>query len=105
VGLAWIASGTPVQGQTTSAAVFGTVQDSHGGTLPGAGVALTSLTQGQTLTTTTDVQGRFVFPIVRPGACFLRVSKPGFGTISGVRPPPHDPSGHAAHVPGPLALA
>jgi len=80
VGLAFVASATPLRAQTTSASVFGSLKDSLGGALPGANVTLTSRTQGQTLAATSDDQGRFVFPIVRPDAYTLRVSKQGFKT-------------------------
>jgi hypothetical protein len=80
-GLVGLASGTALQAQTTSAAVFGSVQDSQGGMLPGASVALTSRTQGYSLTTVTDPEGRFVFPIVRPDRYALEVSMPGFKTL------------------------
>jgi hypothetical protein len=81
VGLAWIASGPPARAQTTSAAVFGTVEDSQGGVLSGATVTLTSRTQGNVLRTTTDAEGRFVFPIVRPDRYMLEVGMPGFKTL------------------------
>jgi hypothetical protein len=80
-GLVGLASGTALHAQTTSAAVFGSVHDSQGGVVPGASVALTSRTQGYSLTTTTDAEGRFVFPIVRPDRYALEVSMPGFKTL------------------------
>ena len=55
---------TGVRAQTTSATVSGTVLD--GGVLPGVTVTLTSRTQGNALTTTTDTEGRFFFAIVLP---------------------------------------
>jgi hypothetical protein len=78
VGLICLASGTSLQAQTTSAAVFGSVQDSQGGVLPGATITLTSRTQGNVLTTTTDAEGRFVFTIVRPDRYILRATMQGF---------------------------
>ena len=80
VGLALATTATPLRAQTTSASVFGSVKDSLGGMLPGATVTLTSRTQGHTLAATSDDQGRFVFPIVRPDAYTLRVSRQGFKT-------------------------
>src|SRR5512144_2659386 len=62
----------PLAAQTTSASVFGSVQDSQGGMLPGATVTLTSRTQAYRLPATSDRQGHFVFPIVRPDAYVLR---------------------------------
>jgi hypothetical protein len=67
--------------QTTSASVSGVVQDSQGSVLPGVTVSLTSQTQGQTLTTTTDGEGRFIFAIVRPDTYSLQASLEGFKTI------------------------
>ena len=72
---------TPVAAQTTSASVFGQVTDSQGGVLPGATATLTSKTQANTLTATTDAEGRFVFPIVRPDLYSLRVTMQGFKTL------------------------
>ena len=71
----------PVAAQTTSASVFGSVADSQGGMLPGTTVTLTSRTQGNVLTTTTDREGRFVFPIVRPDSYALKVTMQGFKTV------------------------
>jgi len=71
----------PVAAQTTSASVSGSVADSQGGTLPGATVTLTSRTQGNTSTTTTDREGRFIFGIVRPDLYSLRVTLQGFKTV------------------------
>jgi hypothetical protein len=73
-------AGPPAHAQTTSAYVSGAVADSQGGILPGATVTLTSRTQGNVLTTTTDAEGRFVFPIVRPDSYTIRVTMQGFKT-------------------------
>ena len=67
--------------QTTSAVVSGSVKDSQGGALPGATVTLTSRTQGNVLTATTDAEGRYVFSIVRPDSYTLRVTMQGFKTL------------------------
>jgi hypothetical protein len=77
----WFGSGTSLHAQTTSASVFGSVQDAQGGVVPGASVALTSRTQAYTLTATSDSRGDFVFPIVRPDSYSLRVSREGFKTL------------------------
>ena len=79
-GLCLLAA-APVAAQTTSASVSGQVKDAQGGVLPGAAVALTSKTQANTLTATTDAEGRFVFPIVRPDEYVLRVTMQGFKTL------------------------
>ena len=80
VGLCLLAA-APVAAQTTSASVFGSVADSQGGMLPGATVTLTSRTQGNVFTTTTDKEGRFVFPIVRPDSYSLKVTMQGFKSV------------------------
>jgi hypothetical protein len=80
VGLLCFAGTTALYAQTTSASVFGSVKDSQGGVMPGATVSLTSRTQGNTMTATTDAEGRFVFPIVRPDHYTLKVTMQGFKT-------------------------
>ncbi len=69
-----------VHAQTNSARVAGNVQDSVGGALPGATVTLTSRTQANVLSVTTDAEGRFVFATVRPDTYILRVTMQGFKT-------------------------
>jgi hypothetical protein len=81
VAVLWLGSGASVHAQTTSASVFGSVSDTQGGMLAGATVTLTSRTQAYTLTATTDHEGDFVFPIVRPDTYALRVSLEGFKTL------------------------
>jgi hypothetical protein len=81
VALALLASAMPVAAQTTSASVSGQVQDAQGGVLPGVSVTLTSRTQGQSMTATSDAEGRFVFPIVRPDTYSLTMSLEGFKTL------------------------
>src|SRR4029453_15447279 len=49
-----------------------------GGALPGVAVTLTSRTQGNTATATTDAEGRFVFAIVRPDTYTLSAELQGF---------------------------
>jgi hypothetical protein len=81
VAVLWLESGAPLHAQTTSASVFGSVTDTQGGVLPGATVTLTSRTQAYTLGTTSDNEGDFVFPIVRPDSYSLRVSREDFKTL------------------------
>ena len=56
-GLLCLAGPAPVHAQSTSASVSGSVSDSQSGVLPGATVTLTSRTQGNTYTATTDKEG------------------------------------------------
>jgi hypothetical protein len=80
LGLVCLIGATSLQAQTTSASVSGQVKDPQGGVLAGAAVTLTSRTQANTLTQTTDNEGRFTFAIVRPDSYSLKVSMPGFKT-------------------------
>src|SRR6476661_4445758 len=79
--LGMLAAPTLGLAQTTSASVSGSVQDPQGGVLPGVTVTLTSRTQGNVLTTTTDDTGRFVFAIVRPDTYSLQIALEGFKTL------------------------
>ena len=81
LGLVFLAGTKPLLAQTTSASVSGSVRDAQGGALPGASVTLTSQTQANAVTATTDAEGRFVFPIVRPDRYTLRIAMQGFKTL------------------------
>jgi hypothetical protein len=61
--------------------VAGTVVDPQGGALPGVTVTLTSRTQGNVMTASTDGEGRFVFTIVRPDSYSLQFTLEGFKTL------------------------
>src|SRR6185503_15882023 len=67
--------------QTTSAQVSGSIKDAQGGMLPGVTVTLTSRTQGNVLSATSDSEGRFVFGVVRPDTYTMKVSMSGFKTL------------------------
>jgi hypothetical protein len=75
------AARSPALAQTTSASVSGVVHDTQGAVLPGVTVTLTSQTQGNAVTTTTDGEGRFIFAIVRPDTYTLQASLQGFRTV------------------------
>ena len=77
-GVLCLAGPAAVHAQTTSASVSGSVSDSQSGVLPGATVTLTSRTQGNVYTATTDKEGRFTFPIIRPDTYVLKVTLSGF---------------------------
>lgn len=80
-GLMLVAMPDAASAQTASASVSGNVQDAQGGALPGVAVTLTSRTQGNAMTTTTDGEGRFVFAIVRPDTYSLRAELTGFKSL------------------------
>lgn len=62
----------------SSGLVTGQVTDPSGAAVPGATVALVGTTTNNSLTATTDSDGRYVFSSVEPGDYTLRVSKAGF---------------------------
>ena len=72
---------SPVQAQTTSASVQGTVVDAQKAVMPGVTVTLKSKTQGDELTAVTDAEGRFVFPVVRPDTYIVTATLEGFKTL------------------------
>ena len=76
-----LASGTWLMAQTTTASVQGTVRDAQGGAVANVPVVLTSNTQGNVATATTDARGTYTFPVVRPDTYTLKISMAGFKTV------------------------
>jgi carboxypeptidase family protein len=66
------------QAQTTSGNISGRVVDPSGAAIAGAQVTLTNPQTSQTLTTSSDRSGNFVFASVQPGTFTVTVSAPGF---------------------------
>ncbi|HEY6403034.1 MAG TPA: carboxypeptidase-like regulatory domain-containing protein, partial [Blastocatellia bacterium] len=64
--------------QTTSGSITGSVVDPQQSAVAGTTVNLTDEAKSLTLTSTTDNEGRFVFPQVSPGTYKLTVEAPGF---------------------------
>lgn len=64
--------------QTTSGSIAGNVVDSQQSAVANAKIVVTETNQGFSLTTTTDSEGRFVFPQVAPGTYALRIEASGF---------------------------
>ena len=79
--LVFLVQASWVGAQSTSASVSGSVSDAQGGMLPGVTVTLTSTSQGNAQTATTDEAGRFVFPNVRPDSYTLQATLQGFKTL------------------------
>jgi hypothetical protein len=73
-----LAAGVPLNAQTTSASVAGTVKDAQGGVLPGATVALINQSRGTEQTVVSDEKGDFIFPFVQPGTYTIKLSLTGF---------------------------
>jgi hypothetical protein len=68
----------PIQAQILYGTLVGTVEDPSHASVPGASVKLTSPATGLTRETNTDMDGRFQFTNVLPGAYTLSVSQTGF---------------------------
>ena len=68
------------RGQVLEATLYGVVQDSSGGILPGVTVTVTH--QGTTLTreTVSDARGEFTLPALPPGAYTIKIELSGFKT-------------------------
>src|SRR4051812_47144294 len=58
--------------------IIGTVTDPSGGLVPGAKITIVQQTTGVTRTFTTDAQGQYVFPSLRPSTYTLTVEAAGF---------------------------
>jgi hypothetical protein len=66
----------PVYAQNAS--IGGTVKDPQGGLIPATAITLTGVATGVHLSTTTDADGNFEFPTVRPGEYSIKAEKKGF---------------------------
>lgn len=67
-----------LSGQSTSGSIAGVVQDTQGGVIPGAKVTALLANRGNTVSTITDAQGRFVFTTLEPGTYNITAEKKGF---------------------------
>ena len=77
----WVCA-TPAAAQTAQVGqVAGEVKDASGAILPGATVTLTSEERGFSRMTTTDAQGRYLFPVVPLGRYSVEVSLAGFERV------------------------
>src|SRR5947207_9234376 len=72
---------TPVYGQSATATLSGTVEDTNGAVVPGA--AITAVNNGTQLTrkTTTNEQGHFTSPLLPPGSYTLKAQAQGFAPV------------------------
>ena len=66
---------------TASGAITGTVQDPSGAFIAGARVEISGANLPQPLVLTTDAQGKFASPDLKPGTYSLQVSEQGFETL------------------------
>jgi hypothetical protein len=70
----------PLGAQQFSGTVRGTIQDSTGALVPGAEVSVVHIATNDTYTVTTDDNGRYVVPQLKPGFYRITVKKAGFKT-------------------------
>ena len=68
----------PGNAQTTSGSISGGVLDQQQAAVPGATVTVRDAAKGVTQNTTTDREGRFVFPQLSPGTYTLSIEAAGF---------------------------
>lgn len=64
--------------QVDTGIVLGSVLDSTGAVIPEASITLTNQAQGTTLTTKTNGEGNYQFPVVRAGMYSVGVEAAGF---------------------------
>src|SRR6476469_7790596 len=65
-----------------NASIGGVVKDATGGVSPTVTITLTSTASGFNAATSTDNDGNFEFPTVRPGAYSIKAEKKGFRTYT-----------------------
>ncbi len=68
--------------QTETASLSGRLTDPNGGVVPNAQVELTNIDTNFRTTTTTNGEGLYAFPNVRPGRYRLTITKEGFKQIA-----------------------
>lgn len=73
---------SPALAQQFNGTLRGTVQDSTGAVLPGAAVSVVDIGTNDTRLLTTDAQGRWVLPNLKPGTYRIRVALDGFKTAA-----------------------
>jgi hypothetical protein len=73
-----VGSAISVNAQVLAGSVVGAVQDSSGGAIVGAAVALTNVGTSQSYAVKTDEAGRYTFSSVVPGTYILKLTQKGF---------------------------
>lgn len=82
VGVLLFTGVVPVEAQTVTGTIQGTVADSSGGVLPGTTVVIRNADTGATRTVVTNESGFYQAPFVQLGRYTVTASLQGFGTIS-----------------------
>lgn len=65
----------------TTGAISGVVSDPSGAVIPGATVTATSASDGSIHTTTTQINGHYLLPLLKPGDYTVTVAHTGFSTL------------------------
>ncbi|MEZ5345711.1 MAG: carboxypeptidase regulatory-like domain-containing protein [Pyrinomonadaceae bacterium] len=73
-----ITSATFVSGQALRGRIDGTAKDAQGNAVPGVSITLTSNENGETVKTTSDSDGTFLFAEVKPGTYSITAEAAGF---------------------------
>ncbi len=76
-----LAMGGLAYGQSTTAALFGTVLDSTGAAVPNAAIRVTEVSTGLAQSASSNAQGDYLFPSLPPGEYRLEASFQGFKTF------------------------
>jgi len=75
------ATGIPLAGQATTAAILGAVTDPSGAAVPGASVTVTNTGTDIARTTLSDERGRYRVPSLNVGQYEVKAELPGFQTV------------------------
>src|SRR5215471_3242046 len=78
--LALCALSMAVSAQTATATLSGTVLDPNGAVVPAANVTITEIATGVQRVVTTNEQGYFTIPLLKPSSYFLLIEHAGFLT-------------------------
>ena len=76
------ATAAPALAQSTLGRVVGIVRDGSGAVMPGASVVLESRATGAVIETTSQADGAFIFPQVRPGYYTVKIDLTGFKPVT-----------------------
>ena len=76
------ATAAPALAQSTLGRVVGIVRDGSGAVMPGASVVLESRATGAVIETTSQADGAFIFPQVRPGYYTVKIELTGFKPVT-----------------------
>src|ERR1051325_4414997 len=70
-----------VHGQSATATLSGTIEDTNGAIIPGVAVTVTNTATAMERKTVTSEQGYFTVPLLPPGAYTVRAERDGFAPV------------------------